>query len=90
VLIHFWVQCVRILGIGFLFSYFWTTSSAIYYLLRYGVDATEMDEIVPEQEEEPSALPPIHADSAGAPVVEDGQKRKEAGDELDESLPVEA
>ncbi len=49
-LIAFWDQGVRLLGAGFLFSYFWTASTAIYYLLRRDADATELDEVCPEEE----------------------------------------
>jgi hypothetical protein len=44
-LIHFWAGCVKLLAVGYLFSYFWTASSCIYLLLRRDVDATEMDEV---------------------------------------------
>ena len=38
-LIHFWAGCVKLLAVGYLFSYFWTASSCIYLLLRRDVDA---------------------------------------------------
>jgi hypothetical protein len=44
-LIRFWTGCVKMLAVGYAFSYFWTASTAVYYLLRYDVDATEMDEV---------------------------------------------
>jgi len=73
-LTHFWSDCVKILAVGFLYSYFWTAATAIYFLLRRDVDATEMDEVFLEEEEGQPAygLPPLETDDAGAPVVKDG------------------
>jgi hypothetical protein len=70
-IIWFWVLCVKLVALGFLQSYFWTASTAIYYLLRRDVDATEMDEVYLEddQGEEPQGLPPLATDATGAPVV---------------------
>jgi len=76
--IRFWVQCVKLFAVGFLYSYFWTASTAIYFLLRYDVDQKEMDEVLPEEEEQPPAeLPPLASDAAGAPVVEEGETPRE-------------
>ena len=71
-LIHIWQDCVRIIAVGFLYSYFWTASTAIYFLLRRNVDATEMDEIFVEDEqaEEVYGLPKVDTDEAGAPSVD--------------------
>ncbi len=80
--IHFWVQCVKLLAVGFLYSYFWTASTAIYFVLRYDVDQKEMDEVLPEEEEQPPAeLPPLGSDAAGAPVVEKGETPREGAGE---------
>jgi hypothetical protein len=70
-IIWFWVFCVKLVALGFLNSYFWTASTAIYYLLRRDVDATEMDEVYLEddQGEGPRDLPPLKTDETGAPVV---------------------
>ena len=49
---------------AFVFSYFWTATTAIYFLLRRHVDATEMDEVyIPEEGEH--GLPPLDHDAAG-------------------------
>lgn len=70
-IIHFWVGCVRLLAVGFVFSFFWTGATAIYFLLRRDVDATEMDEIFVDEEEDEFAqgLPEVTTDEAGAPQV---------------------
>ena len=82
-LIIFWFGCIKVLAVGFLYSYFWTASTCIYSLLRYDADATELDEVYLEEEEEEAAdgLPPIRTDEAGAPVVADDTEppQKEPG-----------
>ncbi|MBN1909776.1 MAG: hypothetical protein JW818_08555 [Pirellulales bacterium] len=72
-LIRFWVGCVKLVAVGFLYSYFWTASTAIYFLLRRDVDATEMDEVYLDDNDDGQAygLPPITRDAQGAPVVND-------------------
>ena len=66
-LIRFWAGCVKLLAVGYLFSYFWTAATAIYFLLRRDVDATEMDEVFldADQSEPSPELPIIGKDPAG-------------------------
>jgi hypothetical protein len=73
VLVRFWAGCVKLLAVGFLFSYFWTAAVAIYFLLRRDVDATEMDEVYLDADasEHTFGLPTVTTDQAGAPVVKD-------------------
>ena len=73
-LIRLWTGCVKLLAVGYLFSYFWTASVAIYFLLRRAVDATEMDEVFldADEGEKTFALPKIMTDESGAPVVSEG------------------
>jgi hypothetical protein len=70
-LIRTWSDCVRLLAVGYLYSYFWVSASAIYLLLRRDVDDTELDEVRLEEAEsgETFGLPDIKKDEAGAPVV---------------------
>jgi hypothetical protein len=70
-LIHFWTDCVKLLAVGYLFSYFWTASVAIYFLLRRTVDATEMDEVFldADESEKSFGLPKIVTGDSGAPMV---------------------
>ena len=79
-LIRFWTGCVKLLAVGYLYSYFWTAAVAIYFLLRRDVDATEMDEVFLDADanEQTFGLPAVTTDQAGAPVVEDD---KSAGTE---------
>ena len=72
-LILFWCGCVKMLAVGFLYSYFWTASTCIYLLLRYDAEGKELDSVFLEEEEDEATygLPPIGTDEAGAPVVAD-------------------
>ncbi len=67
-LIGFWSGCVKWLAAGYLYGYFWTAATAIYFLLRRDVDATELDEVFLEADrsEQDYALPPLATDQAGA------------------------
>jgi hypothetical protein len=75
-LVHFWAGCVKLLAVGFLFSFFFSASAAIYFLLRRDVDAAELAEVFldADQSEPAPSLPEIVADSAGAPVVKEEDK----------------
>jgi hypothetical protein len=53
----FWLYLVFLMVIGFVYSYFWSASTIIYYLLRRDVDNTEMQEVYLEGEEEDEGLP---------------------------------
>ena len=67
-MIRFFAGCVKLLAVGYLFSYFWAASAAIYFQLRRDVDATETDEVFLDADAtEPSPeLPAITKDEAGA------------------------
>ena len=51
-MLAFWVGLVWLLTVGFAYSYFWSASTLIYFLLRKDVDATEIEEVYIEEEEE--------------------------------------
>jgi hypothetical protein len=78
-IIRFWAGCVKLLAVGFVYGYFWTAISAIYYLLRRSVDATEMDEVFldADQSEQTYGLPQLKTDGAGAPVVAEEAGKEE-------------
>ena len=78
---------VKIVAAGFLYSFFWCASTAIYFLLRRDVDATEMDEVFQEdQDEETYGLPAVEQDDAGAPVIKSDELTSNTG-ESEESEP---
>ncbi len=70
-LIRFWAGCVKMLAVGYCFSYFWTASAAVYFLLRHDVDATEMDEVFLDADAA-EAEPPLPSVADSGPVVGDG------------------
>lgn len=95
-LIHLWTVCVKLLAVGFVYGYFWTASTAIYFLLRRDEDQTEMDEVyLDEDASEPSAgVPPLETDEAGAPAVSEDvpevvpdEDQGQSEDELREDRP---
>lgn len=68
-LIWFFNGCVRLVAVGFVYSFFWTAAAEIYLLLRYDVDGTELDEVYVEDTGEAFAAPTLTHDEAGAPAV---------------------
>lgn len=65
-LIYFWRSCVKLLAVSFLYSYFWTATTAVYLLLRRDVDATELDEVFLEREQESPEQQPEQPAGAAA------------------------
>ncbi len=61
----FWLYVAFALLVGFVYSYFWSASTVIYYLLRRDVDNTELNEVFIEGEEEDFGAPA--GDTAAAP-----------------------
>jgi hypothetical protein len=56
----FWLHFAWLGVIGFLYSYFWSASTVIYFLLRHEVDETAIEEVYFEEAEEepfPTILP---------------------------------
>jgi hypothetical protein len=70
-LIAFWNGWVKLLALGYVFSYFAVASTAIYYQMRRDVDAREADEVFldADQGEMSFGLPKLQKDAAGAPEV---------------------
>jgi hypothetical protein len=70
-LVNFWGGWVKLLAIGYSFSYFGVASTAIYYLLRRDVDARETDEVFLDADasEKKFGLPKLQKDAAGAPEI---------------------
>jgi hypothetical protein len=83
-LIGFWAGCVRLVPLGFAASYFWSASTAIYFLLRLSTDGNETDEVFLEEQDDAFAMPPLKADSRGVPLAADGQPEDQR---LDVSAP---
>jgi hypothetical protein len=64
VLVAFWLWIMFLLVVGFGYSYFWSSATIVYMLMRRHVDDTEMDEVHLEDEDltdpfmKPAAPPP--------------------------------
>ena len=50
-LVAVWIWPFFLLVVGFGYSYFWSASTIIYFLMRRNVDDTEMDEVYLENDE---------------------------------------
>ena len=70
-LLLFWNGCAVLLALAYVYSYFWTAATRIYFLLRQRVDGTELDEVAVEETEteETYGLPTLAPDEAGMPHV---------------------
>jgi hypothetical protein len=69
----FWTGAVMLVATSFLYSYFWTAASGIYFLLRQNLDGMEPDEVsLNETNDDPSyGLPPLAPDELGVPRIVD-------------------
>ena len=67
--IRFWNAVAMTLASGFIFSYFWTWSTVIYFLLRRKVNATELDEVYMPEDRELHSLPPLKTGPDGVAEV---------------------
>ena len=83
--IQFFNATLKTLAAAFLYGLFWCMASAVYLVLRFDVDETEMDEIFLVDEKRTYQLPPLKTDSNGIPQIQ-----KTAPAESNESPSVEA
>jgi hypothetical protein len=66
-----WMQFWAVLVHGFVYSYFWTSVTIMYFLLRQSEDAVELDVVsLPEDYQSPSELPLVGVAASDQPVVE--------------------
>jgi hypothetical protein len=77
-ILGFWTNCIHTLAFGFIFSYFWSATTVIYFLLRRQVDATELDEIYMPDERDQHGLPPLKTGPDGIPTALDDAEADEA------------
>lgn len=50
-MVGFWLSLAFLLMLGFGYSFFWTASTIIYFLLRKSVDSNELDDVYQEEED---------------------------------------
>ena len=66
-----WLKFAALLQAGFAYSYFWTATTIIYFLLRKSDDGTDIDEVyLPDQAEEDELLPLVGVADSDQPVIE--------------------
>jgi hypothetical protein len=63
-----WVGIIFMLMLGFAYSYFWSSTSIIYLLMRRKVDDAELDEVYLEEEDEGAYAGPLAPKPAAPPV----------------------
>ena len=54
-----WLRLMAVLVVGFVHSYFWVSTTIMYFLLRRSVDANDLDEIHFDDEQQPDDLLPL-------------------------------
>jgi len=72
-----WEGLVHLLVSAFRYSFFWTAAAAIYLLLRYDADRTEIDEVYLEEDEQPHELPTLDSDDRGVPKAPEAPEDEE-------------
>jgi hypothetical protein len=73
VFVAFWLHLLFLAMLGFAYSYFWSVSTIIYFLLRKRVDDVDMEEVYLEKADEdvyPTLASPAVAAAAKAPAAE--------------------
>jgi hypothetical protein len=66
-----WLSTLGLLINGFIYSYFWSALTIVYFLLRYTDDATRLDEVyLLEDDEEDDLLPVVGVADSDQPVIE--------------------
>lgn len=67
----FWRHALSVLIVGFVYSYFWSAVTIVYFLLRQSDDATELNEVfLPESEDTDDLLPLMGVAESEQPIVE--------------------
>ena len=73
----FWISLVQSLPLAYAFAWFWTSSVAIYLLLRRSVDATPFTEVYRVAPPKVRMLPTIKQDERGAPEMKQAKPEAE-------------
>ncbi len=67
---YFWNGLVSSIAVAFLYGHFWCMAAAVYLLMRFDVDDTEMDEIYLTHEGHVYELPPLKSNEQGIPQIQ--------------------
>ena len=78
-----WLYLAFFLLLGFVYSYFWSASTMMYFLLRKDVDGTDYDEVYLEEEADDYFSDPPFDTAVSEPVI---VSQEEVGDNSGEGL----
>jgi hypothetical protein len=71
ILFGVWLRFLALLATGFVTSYFWTSATVIYFLLRRVDDATDFQEVyLPDEKETDDLLPLVGVAASEQPIIE--------------------
>lgn len=70
-LLEFWFGLVCVVVASYPIAYLWCAYTGIYALLRYDVDAAEVDEVYLDEQQQTYGLPHLATDAAGVPLATD-------------------
>ncbi len=87
-MMSFWNSIVYALANGYIYSFFFTASSAIYLLLRFDTDHTPLDDVYLPNEEDAYELPALPVDEAGVAGVPETGDPENSSDSEEESPPT--
>jgi hypothetical protein len=79
-ILAFWTGLVQVITVGFIYTFFFSAATIVYFLLRYDVDGTESDEVFVEEQSEKFGLPPVTTDAAGVATIADAAPEDEMAD----------
>jgi hypothetical protein len=80
-----WVRALDLLVVGFVHTFFWSSATIIYFVLRHSIDANDFDEVYVEETEEKDELLPLVGTAA---MGEAGQAPRAGGPDA-QSPPVD-
>ena len=67
----FWLSLLSLVIAGFVYSYFWSSATIIYFLLRQADDATGLDEVyLPDEDTEDKLLPLVGVAASEQEIIE--------------------
>ena len=65
-----WMYALDVVVVGFVYTFFWSSATIAYFVLRHSVDANDFDEVFVEESEDRDELLPL----VGTPSVADAEK----------------
>jgi hypothetical protein len=81
-----WMRALDLLVVGFVHTFFWSSATIIYFVLRHSIDANDFDEVYVEDVEEKDELLPLVGTAA---MGEAGQPPSAAGSDSPSAPPVD-